>query len=442
MRRLLVTTGAACLLAAALPALTVSAAVEPGSGLSSFALAANAPAVQVRQVDGSQCGGEPAATGGCEGVVPEAVSTLRNGPVGYALSSVVWPGTLAGNLGSLLILAGGEQVPEDARALNTPIRAEARSGGDGKPVVNDDTPGARMVAQATDTSAAAEATLTETTTLPGATTGASSGRTTVSVTGARTAVAEARSTVKDLTVAGVVTIASVTSQARATTDGTTADASGSTVTSGVEIAGVPVTIDERGVTVAGQGAPANSIATALVNTAISNAGMTIAVSQPDRVVEGGTVSYTSGSLVFVWEQQPGVATTVILGGTRVMASATPAFAFGGGTGGSTGTGGAATGGGTTGGPAFAPPLEGVTAPPPLTDPSTGPVAPGVPPPATAPVALAPLLSGRRAPLPGGLSPGVVALGLVGAALVAAGLRRLPDRVLDAPATTCPLEETP
>lgn len=441
MRRLLVTAGAACLLAAALPALTVSAAVEPGSGLSSFSLAANAPAVQVRQVDGSQCGGEPAATGGCEGVVPEAVSTLRNGPVGYALSSVVWPGTLAGNLGSLLILAGGDQVPEDARALNSPIRAEARSGGDGEPVVNDDTPGARMVAQATDTSASAEATLTETTTLPGGTTGASSGRTTVSVTGAKTAVAEARSTVKDLTIAGVVTIASVTSQARATTDGTTADASGSTVTSGVEIAGVPVTIDERGVTVAGQGAPANSIATAVVNTAISNAGMTIAVSQPDRLVEGGTVSYTSGSVVFVWEQQPGVATTVILGGTRVMASAAPAFAFGGGTG---GTSGGTTGGGTstTGGPVVSPPLQGVTAPLPLTDPSTGPSLPGGPPPATAPVDLAPVLSARRAALPGGLSPGVVALGLVGAALVAAGMRRLPDRVLEAPATACPLEETP
>jgi hypothetical protein len=415
---------------------SATAAEEPGSGLSSFSLAANAPAVQVRQVDTAQCGGEPAATGGCEGVVPEAVSTLRNGPVGYALSSVVWPGTLAGNLGSLLIVAGNGQVPEDAKQLNSPVRAEARTGGDGKPVVNESYPGTVMTAQATASRVSAKAVAGQDTVLPVGTAGKAEGSTATFLEGATTAVSEARSHVSDLSIAGIVTIESVTSTARATTDGTRADATGSTVTQGVEIAGVPVVIDGEGVSVAGQGA-GSAAATAVVNSAISAAGMTIAVGEPQRVVEGATASYTAGSLVFAWTQQPGVESTVVLGGARVSATAAPAF---------------------SGGPAPVPTggvvVPGVTDPGPLPDTGTAPrpVVPGVvepaAPPAPAPpvvggpvpVALAP--SGTRSPLPDGLSPAVVVLGLVGVGLLAGGFRRLPDRVLEAPVTACPLEETP
>src|SRR5688500_6327401 len=63
---------------------TAPVAAEPGSGFSSFNLAANAPVWQTRFHDGSNCSGTPGGTGGCEGVVPETVSTLRNGPIGYA----------------------------------------------------------------------------------------------------------------------------------------------------------------------------------------------------------------------------------------------------------------------------------------------------------------------------------------------------------------------
>jgi len=83
------------------------AAAEPGSGFGSFNLAANAPVEQVRFNDGSNCGGSPGGTGGCEGVVPETVAMLRKGPIGYALSSIAWPGVLAGNIGSIVIVAGG-----------------------------------------------------------------------------------------------------------------------------------------------------------------------------------------------------------------------------------------------------------------------------------------------------------------------------------------------
>ena len=42
---------------------------------------------------------EDAANGNQEGEVPESSANLANGPVGYGLSSVVWPGPLASNAG-------------------------------------------------------------------------------------------------------------------------------------------------------------------------------------------------------------------------------------------------------------------------------------------------------------------------------------------------------
>jgi hypothetical protein len=435
--RLLIGTGVAMLALAVLPVVTASAAEEAGSGFSSFALAANAPAMQFRQVENTQCGGEPASTGGCEAVVPEAVSTLRSGPIGYALSSVVWPGVLAGNAGSLIIVAGGEDVPPEARQLNSPVRAEARSGGDDKEVVNDDYPGTRMVAFASNDKVSAEATLANGAATPAGTSGESTGRTSTYLTGARTATSEAYSQVKDVSIAaGVVKIGSVTSQAKATTDGVKADATGQTVTSGITIGGIPVTVDEKGVSVNGNNAPVNSAATAIVNTAISNAGMTIAVSQPQKFVEGSTVTYDSGSLIFYWEQQEGFVMTAVFGGTRVSATATPAFDAGGGTGG--GTTGTTTG-------TVVPPVPGTVVEPPVvpvTDP--GAPAPAAPGPTVAPVAggFEGVPVGERRALPGGLSAGLVLFGLVGSGLVAAGFRRLPDRVLEAPVTACPLESTP
>src|SRR5689334_826687 len=104
----LLATGVLCLGAGAFLASGATADSEPGSGLGSFALSANAPVLQARfDYAAQRCGAEPAGTAGCEGVINETVSRLSNGPVGYALSSVTWPGTLMGNLGSLLITAGG-----------------------------------------------------------------------------------------------------------------------------------------------------------------------------------------------------------------------------------------------------------------------------------------------------------------------------------------------
>lgn len=322
--------------------------------------------------------------------------------------------------------------------LNSPVRAEARTGGPPK-VTNTSFPGTSMTATATGDAVTAEATVSNRTVLPGGTLGNSAGRSSTVLTGAKLATATAHSEVQDVSLAGVVTIRSVVSDAVATTDGTRATASGRTVASGIEIAGVPVTIDERGVTVNGQNAPLNTAATALVNTAISGAGMTIAVSQPSGKPDGASVTYDAGSLVFVWRQSADMTMTAVLGGASVSVASTPAFSFR----------SPPVGGSTPLPPAPVAPgtsVPGVTVPGTPGVPGTGtsgpaPVAGGpVPGPVVAePV---PVTVASRLGLPDGVSPVVVALGLAGAGLVAAGFRRLPDRVLQAPAVTCLLEESP
>ncbi len=434
-------TGSLLVLAAAAPALTAAAAEEEkGSGLGSFALAANAPVVQVREDDGNRCAGQPSATAGCEGVIPETVSTLSNGPVGFGLSSIVWPGTLAGNLGSTIILAGNGQVPEGARALNSPIRAEARTGGEPK-VTNTDTPGTVMSATATDDEVTAAATIGQALAPGLGTFGDLTSRTRVALTGVKTAVAEAQSKVADLDIGGVVKIQSVTSSAKATTDGVTGKAAGQTTVSGATIAGVPVTFDDKGLQVAGTSTPLGATASDTVNAAVKAAGMTIAVSRPTTTIEGGNVSYSAGSLVFFWQQQPETSMTVVLGGATVSLAATQGLDL-------VGTDLPATDtppvdpGGLTGGTAGVPGTPGTPGDLPVEAPldaGTAPVSGAGVPPAAAPQVAEPEISARRFDLPEGISPATLVLGLVGAGLLAAGFRRLPDRLLEqTPDTSCAL----
>ena len=433
-RRVLLVAGLTCLIGSVVP--PVLAQEENGSGLGSFSLAANAPAVQVQVDDGGRCGRSTAGTAGCEGVVPETVSTLAQGPVGFALSSVVWPGTLAGNLGSTIILAGGEDVPPEARMLNSPVRAEARTGGNGKEVVYDDVPGTRMTASATDDEVTAGAEIAQSATVGVGTFGNTRSRTRTAVPGVKAAVAEASSSVNDIEIAGgVVTIGSVRSTATATTDGTTAKVEGSTVTTGVEIAGIPVSITDKGVTVQETSEPLNQTLSDTVNAAISAAGMTIAVTQPVQTIERGNAEYRSGSLVFVWQPQPEQQFSVVLGGAAVSVAAEPALSFD--------LGGdlplaldpvvppGLTGGDSGLGTSAGAPLSADLAP------AAAPEAPAAAEPAEAPVTAA---VAQRLSLPDGISPVSVLLGLLGSGLLFAALRRLPDRLLQQPATAgCVLE---
>lgn len=428
----LLAAGCAALVSAAVVPTMARADSEPGSGFGSFNLAANAPVEQVRFNDGDKCNGSPGGTGGCEGVVPETVSMLRNGPIGYALSSVAWPGAVPGNIGSIIVVSGG---PGQANALNDPVRAEAHTGSGPDTVTNSQYPGLKMTATAKDDTVSASADIAESQSSQGGDFHHSTSTTKVALTGPATAVGEAYSHADDVSLAGgLVTIGSFTSTAKGTTDGVKASATGSTLVNDIKINGVPVTIDEHGVTVAGNNNPLNKTAADAVNAAIKNAGMSIAISQPSGKPIGGSIVYSAGSLIFMWPT-PGGTFTAILGGATVQLAAVKG-----------------------GGSSF---LDSLTSPlpPPASAPLSGGIAPisaGAPEapqpvtaggPAAAPAvapqsAIQPVLRSRSLPLPSPTSPAYAVLGLLGVGLMAAGMRQLPDRVLEARATQCLLGERP
>jgi hypothetical protein len=433
----LLAAGATCLLSAGIPMVAANAAGANGSGLGSWGLAAAAQGVNLKIGEPTYCFVTPSGLNGCEGVVPEATSQLQNGPIGSATAAVAWPGSLASNAGSLLITASSGNVPPQATVLNDPVRAEARTGSAPDTVTNTSIPNSTMKAVAKPLSTSAEAAVQGMSVAAAGTFGPIKTHTDTTVNAAKQVTSQASSQVSNIDLAaGVVHIGSVTSTAVATSDGVAATAKGKTLVSNVTIAGFPATIDENGVTVQGTGL-ALTTATAAVNAALANAGMTLLVSQPQGKPNGADVTYTSGSLVAVFTQT-GYSMTVQLGGASVTATAGSAFVYKpppftsvpGGVNpptGTTGSPGAISPG--TGGSVGTPSIG----QPPVTTPQVG---------GTPPTLLGPVVALAHVGLGGGpVSPWLVTFGLLGTGLVLAGMRRLPDRVLEAHAPTCPLEET-
>ena len=440
MRPALIAVGVLSGVVAVFPAVHASAAGDPGSGLGSYGLNAFATGVQLRVGEPNFCFTSTAAKNGCEGATPESTASLASGPSGHALAAITWPGDLAANLGSLLITASGGQIPTSASALDDPVRAEVQTGQSPDTVSYDQVPGSSMTATAKPTMTKADAHV-QSQSSPVAAIGPAATSASSTLTGASSAVAKATSSVSDISLAsGVVHIGSVTSTATATTDGAKATVKGGTTVVGATVAGVPVTIDEKGVSVQGNGVALTTL-TNTVNSALSQAGLTLRVSEPQGKPVGSAVSYTSGSLVAVFSPQKGYQFSLTLGGANVTADSQKAISFptvtsGGTTGftpGTTGTTGAVVPGtsGGTGGQAVSPVVPGVA--PGGTTGSTG-----VP----APQTLVPTQNAASAkPLYGGLSPWLAVFGLLSAGLIAAGFKRLPDKVLEAVPSACPLQES-
>jgi hypothetical protein len=351
---------------------------------------------------------------GCEAVVPEAVSTLRNGPLGHSLAAVAWPGAIAATAGSLLIVVGGSSVPPQATALNDPVKAEAYNNTGPHTVSDDQVPGSTMTATAYDDRTSATGSVQQSQVLPVGSFGRTTGSSDVHLAGPGQGVATAHSEVQDVTVAGVVKVASVVSDAFASTDGRTATAHGSTRISGMTVAGIPVTVGRDGVTVDSRNVPVKD-AQETVNAALAAAGVTLAVSPAQGRPTGAAVTYTASSLVVVWTS-PGSVQSVVLGGANVSVAAGTALRFPAGLGPTTlpvAGGSPAALGGTLGpaGPGQVPQASD----PALAEPSgSGPVLRAL---------------GLDVPLPA--MPWLV--GIVAALLtvsVAAGLKRLPDRILE------------
>jgi hypothetical protein len=405
----------------ALSALALLLLASPGSAaaddsLGAFSLSASAPAVQVRVAEPSLCFSSPAGMNGCEGVIPEAVSTLRNGPLGHGLAAVAWPGAIAATAGSLLIVAGGSNVPPQATLINDPVKAEAYNNTGPHQVNDDQVPGSTMTATAYDDRVAATGSVQQSQVLPVGSFGKTTGSSDVHLVGAGLGVATAHSEVQDVTIAGVVKVASVVSDAYASTDGKTASAHGSTRIGAMTVAGIPVTVGRDGVTVDGQNVPVKD-AQATVNSALAAAGLTIAVSPAQGTPMGAAVTYTASSLVLVWTS-PGSVQSMVLGGANVSVAAGTALQF---PGGPTTTLPVASGPppatGTPGGTGLTGGTGAVPGP-------SGPLVAG-------PSGSIPVLSALGIDVPLPALPWLAGiLGALATVSVAAGLKRLPDRVLE------------
>jgi len=422
-----------------------SAAAAPGSGLGSVDITVSASGVRVPMYSS---GGEDV-----EAQIPWSSASMATGGVTHALTSIFWPGDTGGHGGDTLALLGTPCILENPQgllpvnppcvyhpspppasvydALNDPYKAEAQSGR-GAPVATAGGQGVSMRAVAHDTDALAQTTMSASQLPVGADTfGETTTKTTVSATGPHTAVIDATSVIHDISLAGgAVTIKAVTSVAHAVSDTVHATGTAATTVSGMKIAGVPVSVDSSGVHVGPQSSSLPG--TDQLNAALKQAGVEVYVARPTKTVKGASIALDAGSLLLM-EKNTGYTASandtsrvLILGGASVQAATGKGFDF------------------------SLPPLPAPPPPPPAgagaagtpgtpgTPGTTGTVstgAGGVP-----PVLASPRLAGNSLNLPGGLSPAWVVMVLLGSALVAGAMRRLPASVLAASGAACPIEE--
>ena len=440
----LVAVGIASLTAGSVGLATANAEDAPGSGFGSIDIEAAAYGLRIPFY--SHTGQD------VESELPYSLSQMGYGGSGHALTSVFWPGGTGGHGGDTLKLLAGSCFPPDPSGsvpipipipgvpcvtqvpelpgpvyenMNDSYKAEAKSGS-GDPTVTMSNPGVDMSATAQGS------TIRATTVIAGSKLpsgddvfGQSSTDTIIKLTGVSTAVVDAVSTMRDVSLGGgAITIKSVTSVAHATSNGKTATGTASTTVSGMKIAGVPVTVDEKGLHVQGQGS--GSPSSQALNEALKQSGFAVYTTKPSKTISGATVKVSAGQLILMQENvqymdsanDTGMLMT--LGGADISAGTSPAYVFEGGgpvptpapTGGQptqpTGSAGVTPGGVTL------PPVGGELPPPQVSTPTGG--------------DLPPLLAAQKSGLPGGISPGWVVAVLLGSGLIAAGLKRLPDQL--------------
>jgi hypothetical protein len=256
---------------------------------------------------------------------------------------------------------------------------------------------------------------------------------------ADTATSEATSLVQDVVLAGgAVKIGSVRSSARAVTDGTKATTEGATVVSDLEIAGQKAYVDENGVHSGDKGQPVNAVSEQLLGAAMKGAGLDILLSAPRNEVDGASATFDAGSLLVTWHPPSDQAPTFVwsLGGARVAVDAEPAFDVALPEVGDVSVDAGALGPADLGGAPSS--LGDVGAAPVLSPPATG----GTPARAAGPAGNGAAVGATLVPI-SSVFDGNPASWLLGAFALAALLgwlgKRLAGQLVDAPATSCPLD---
>lgn len=352
--------------AVTLGALLVGAAAGAGAAHAdvsvSFTAAAAAPVAQVTE-------DEPTASFHPEGEGDYGYTLVTADPsAATALASVLWPGSAAGNAGTLVAVLGGP----DVTALNDPVQASATSGTDQTQSSVAAPTGSAMTASVVPTGPGDEHS-TATSTLAGGGFGAagrigsSNSASTIdfgSATGMLSVTAA--SAASDIEIGGVVDIGSVSSSASArSVEGGRPVLTGATAFHRMTIAGQAAYVDGSGVHVGSPGAPAGPAVVDSVDSALAAAGMEVYFTAPHTITVGGTAYYFAATVLFYWAP-PGDSShnsfTMALGGAAVSLTDSPQQdGFGGssnlGTGGTSQSTGAtapgsvlSTGGGTAAAP--------------------------------------------------------------------------------------------
>jgi len=424
---------------AVLTSLAISSALQSAGAqtpvnFGSYTISATAPGWEMWE-------DQPSANAHPEGggQAPYSTSALSAGGRGYGLSSVAWPGATFANADKVALLlfprdVQGVPIPDAVIGLveqnggqaNYPARAEARTG-ENRPDAAFDAQGAKLKAHADPVLAQATATMTGATGQAGFSFGNAETIAT-SVLTSTAGQATASSKITNIDIGGVIKIDSVTSDASATTDGVTASSTGLTVVQGMTIAGQKAYVDDTGVHIGESGQPANAALSQIANQALTEAGFSFYVSQPQQESDGATGSYTAGALYIQWKPPENPAENIFviaLGASRVAVTAAP--------------------GSTFTAPTTPSPIGSST---PSVAPSAPSASPGI---ASSPATSASPTAPAAAPTPSvggrpiaatfdGLG-GQAVLALAGTGLMFFGFRRVADDIVDRAPSTCPLETT-
>lgn len=294
-----------------------------------FDLLARSTALQAGyNIEGLVPGGAPILLLG----LPEAVAKLSNGPTGYALASLAYPGDVLSNLGNIVEQGGGPPgaVPpyplqQTAQFPGEPNRSEQ---------VTPDGTTMQAVAEEGVSTAFARYSGAD---APPVVTAASMVSSTQTVIEEGQVVSRARSELGGVSIlGGIITIESVVTDLVAVHDGAAGATGGGTTVSGVEFLGLAASLDERGLVLTEapppSDGPAGPLGTALapaadglaplsepvaaalaevfdqavpqVNDLLAEAGVTIELVQPHESVGQGVAATRSASgvnLSFTYE---------------------------------------------------------------------------------------------------------------------------------------------
>jgi hypothetical protein len=315
-------TGAALLAPSAASALSL----PPIGSSVLFGAGAQAPVLQVTE-------DEPNAQFHPEGEGEYGYSYASLSPSSqFALATLVWPGSAAGNAGSLVeVLTGNGSLG----ALNDPVRAQATSGR-GSTSQSTSTPTGTEMSASVQPPQPNEDLATALARTAGGGLGAigSVGSSTSSTTirfdpSVDVLTATSSSVASDLEIdGGLISIGSLRSSVSgATKGGAPAQVSGSVDVADMKVAGQSAYIDGSGLHLGRPGSPAGAPQQDAVNAALTQAGMQIYFTTPRQLTLAGNTYYYGASVLFSWAP-PGDTShnvfTASIGGAAVSMAATSA----------------------------------------------------------------------------------------------------------------------